>query len=162
MYLSGDRRRTLRDVGISLVTVGVLVMVSRWLGVDALAGNLSQASDDEPAASILDIGSSLLRQIAVTEILIGVALIAFASLAGPSGVAQRIRGFLAPALRHGAIAAVIGGLAVYVFLLWISPGGPIDGWLLAVFVAGLCVAGVFWVQRVTLAEVNQPLAPDDA
>ena len=48
---------------------------------------------------------------------------------------------------------MIGGLLVLLVLLWLKPGGPIDGWIIALGAAASCVAGVAWVQRVTMAEL---------
>lgn len=152
VYLSHDKRRTIRDVGLGLVTVGALVLLLRILGINALIEAVSSTGDDEPAQSVLDIGSTLLRQIAFTEIIIGLFLVAFAALAGPSDPARRVRGMLAPALGYGVASMVLGGLGVYLVLLWLKPGGPIDGWILALGTAALCVAGVGWVQRVMVSE----------
>jgi hypothetical protein len=152
VYLSGDRRRTLRDCGIGLILVGLIVLVARIVSIDALVNNLTRADNDEPATSVLEIGSSLLRQVALTQLLIGIVLAGFAVVVGPTRVARGVRAMLAPALRRGTTSAVIGGIVVFIVLLWIKPGGPIDGWMLALGIAALCVAGVAWVQRATMAE----------
>lgn len=158
IYISGDRRRTVRDCGVGLVVVGLLALFARTVGIGAVVDNLSRAGDDEPAQSILDIGSTLLRQIALTQVLVGLALVVFAVLAGPTQVAQRIRGLLVPALRHGTVAAVVGGILVFGLLVWIKPGGPLNGWIIALATAALCVAGVAWVQRVTMDQHRDAMA----
>jgi hypothetical protein len=156
IYLSNDRRRAVRDCGIGLVAVGVVAMLARIAGVATLADNLARADGDEPARSVLDIGTTLLRQIALTEILVGLVLIAFAALVGPSSPARRIRGLLAPAFAHGTLFSVVGGLAVYLLFLWVKPGGPISGGWIALGLAVLCVAGVGWVLRTARSEALEP------
>ena len=152
VYLATDRRRTIRDCGIGLSVAAVLVLIARIVGVNALVEALNRAESDEPASSVLNIGSTLLRQIALTELLIGLALIGFAFVVGSSRPARALRALAAPLLRHGVASVVLGGLAVFFVLLWIKPGGPINGWFIALGLAGLCVAGVAWVQRLTVAE----------
>jgi hypothetical protein len=163
LYLSAGRRRTLRDIGIALTVVGAIAVIGRIAGVAALADSVSKRESTEPASSVLDIGTTLLRQIALTEMLVGLVLIGFATLVGPSSFAHRLRAHLVPVLRHGALTTVGGGVFVFLVLLWIKPGGPIESWLVALVLAVLCVAGVWWVQRVSLAEAETPLtvtAPD--
>lgn len=152
VYLSGDRRRTVRDIGIGISLVSILVLLTRTLGLDALVDSLRRASDDEPARSVLDIGSSLLRQIALAQLVLGLFLVALAFMVGPRSPARALRAFAAPVLRHG-VAAVVGvGLVLLAVLVWIKPGGPISGRWVALGFAALCFAGVAWVQRVAVAE----------
>ena len=150
IYISPDRRRTIRDCGTGLAVVALIALLGRRFGINALVGELRSSDSDEPSLSILEIGSSLLRQIAQTELLIGLTLIVFAVVAGPSRVARSIRKGLAPLLRHGTVSMIVGGIVVFLFLLWIKPGGPLDSWFVAVIVAALCVAGIGWVQRETI------------
>ena len=102
---------------------------------------------------MVEISSSLLRQVAVTDLLVGLTLVFFSVAVGPTRVARGLRKRLAPALKHGPVAAVIGGLLIFFVLLWLKPGGPIDGWIIALGSAVGCVAGVAWVQQVTMAEL---------
>jgi hypothetical protein len=153
LYLARDRRReTLRDCGIGIIVAAVLVLVTREVGSDWVVDALRRSSDEEPAKSVVEISSSLLRQVALTELIVGVTLVAFSVAVGPTQRARGFRARLAPALRQGPAAVVVGGLVVFLALLWLKPGGPIDGWLIALGSAASCVAGVAWVQRVTLAE----------
>lgn len=152
VYVSGDRRRTVRDFGVGLVVVSLLVLLARSLGIDAAVDVLARADTDEPAQSVLWIGSSLLRQVAITQLLVGIAIFGFALLAGPSRVASGGRLALAPLLRHGVPSMILGGAVVFLVLLWLKPGGPMSTWLVALGVGALCVAGVAWVQQLTVRE----------
>jgi hypothetical protein len=90
---------------------------------------------------------------ALTDLLVGLTIVFFSVAVGPTRVARGLRKRLAPLLEHGPAAAVIGGLLVFLVLLWLKPGGPIDGRIIALGAAASCVAGVAWVQRVTMAEL---------
>ena len=121
VYLArGQRRETLRAVGITLVVVGGLLLVIRRLAgnwiVDTLA---SGESIRDSASNAWFIGTDLLKGIGVTAIIYGAILILAAVFAGPSRPAVWSRQRLAPTLRDhpGLVYAVIGG----VYLL-VSPG----------------------------------------
>ena len=152
VYFDTDRRRAVRDVGIGIVVVALLVLIARRFGVDALVANLRRATDDEPARSVLVVGTELLRQAALTQLLAGVALIAFAVSAGPSRVGRGVRAFFSPLLRYGWWSAIGGGLVVLIALLWLSPSGPVRGPGIAIGLTLLCVGGVVWIQRLAVAE----------
>lgn len=152
VYLAPDRRRAVKHTGIGLIVVSVLVLIGRVTSIDALLHRYSQNSDDEPGRSVLMIGSGLLRQVALTEMLVGIFLLGFAILVGPTRLAHFARGWIAPLLRFGAWSAVGGGIVVFLVLLWLKPGGPISGWYIAAMVGALSISGVGWVQTRTQAE----------
>ena len=154
VYLArGRRRETLRNCGIGISIAAVLMLVTREAGSDWLVDSLRRSTDEEPAKSVVEISSSLLRQVALTDLFVGLTIVFFSVAVGPTRVARGLRQRLAPVLEHGPAAAVIGGLLVLLVLLWLKPGGPIDGWIIALGAAASCVAGVAWVQRVTMAEL---------
>jgi hypothetical protein len=151
IWFSADRRRTLRDIGIGFALVGFLVLAARVFGVGTLAGRGS-AGTNEPASSVLNIGTSLLRQAAFTEFVIGLMLIAFAVLVGPTAAAARVREFASPAMRYGPVSAVGGGLVLALVVSWFRAPGPGATWLPIVFFFTICLGGAAWFQRVTVEE----------
>ena len=153
----GSRRRTIRNCGWGIIAAAVFVLLARRLGADFLVDRLRRTTEDEPAKSVVEISSSLLRQVALTDLLVGLLIVAFAVAAGPTRPAREIRARLAPILSHGPIVPFIGGFIVFVGFLWLRPGGPIHGGFLSLGMAAACVAGVAWIQNVASRE----LADDD-
>ncbi|HUW04342.1 MAG TPA: hypothetical protein VMW08_18475 [Acidimicrobiales bacterium] len=151
IWFSADRRRTLRNIGVGFALVGFLVLVARIFGIGALAGS-SSTTNGEPASSVLNIGTSLLRQTAFTEFVIGLLLIAFAVLVGPTAAATRVREFVSPAMRFGPASAIGGGIVLALAVSWFRAPGPGATWLPIIFFFAICLGGAAWLQRVTLDE----------
>lgn len=83
----GRRLAVLRTTGWCVVTVGVVVLVLRGFGGDALVAHLVTVSSDKPAAhQIWTIGTSLLHNIAVALIVCGLIV---GSLAWVAKAARR-------------------------------------------------------------------------
>jgi len=155
VWLAGDRRSTLRTIGIILLVVGVsLLLIRRVAGsylVDALAdGELVR---NAAGASWL-IGTSLLAQTAWALLAMGVIIVFGALFVGPSRVAGRARSAAAPVLRDrpGTAWAILG--AVYLLLvLW----GPIPALrnLPGILILGALLAlGFEAVRRETVGELE--------
>jgi len=155
VWLAGDRRSTLRTIGIILLVVGVsLLLIRRVAGsylVDALAdGELVR---NAAGASWL-IGTSLLAQTAWGLLAMGVIIVFGALFVGPSRVAGRARSAAAPVLRDrpGTAWAILG--AVYLLLvLW----GPIPALrnLPGILILGALLAlGFEAVRRETVGELE--------
>jgi hypothetical protein len=122
LALSPDwRRRALRAYGIGFVVGGALALLTRSLAGDALTNALASTAAVEPAiAAGWTISTTLLQQAAAATIFYGVAMILGAWLGGPTRPATALRGWVAPYVRHPAIA--YAGLAVLVgLLLWWAP-----------------------------------------
>ena len=155
VWLAGDRRSTLRTIGIILLVVGVvLLLIRRAAGsylIDALADG--EVVRNAAGASWL-IGTSLLAQTAWALLAMGVIIVFGALFVGPSRVAGRARSAAAPVLRDrpGTAWAILG--AVYLLLvLW----GPIPALrnLPGILILGALLAlGFEAVRRETVGELE--------
>jgi hypothetical protein len=153
----GFRRRTLMEVGIAAIAVGVLVLAGRAILINHLSDTLAKTESVRPAAhAVLSIATFRLSEIAEAFIVIGVPLIAAAWLAGPSAYAVRARRAMAPFLREHADWSY--GIALGVMLLvfiWnpIPATGKPAG--IIVFLA-LALFGVYLLRRQTAEEFPAP------
>ena len=153
LYLArGRRRETLRGVGFSFVTIGLIVLFVRSTAGDALVNSLTENGANEPAVSATwDVATSLLATAGSAAIIYGLAIIFAAWLAGPSSIARGAREFLAPYLRQPQYA--YGGLvAVLIALFWWSPVPATQRFLPALILIGLLVLGTELLRRITIEE----------
>ncbi|MGB8879621.1 MAG: SHOCT domain-containing protein [Solirubrobacteraceae bacterium] len=154
IYLArGRRRRTLRTSGWCFVVIGVVLLLIRRVGGDAVVNGLVKVPSNKPAVhDIWSIGTSLLYNIAVAAIVCGIVVVAAAWLAGSTRPATAIRRFLAPSLRdQPAVAYSVVGVVLLLVVLW----GPLPAfrniwWVLAF--AGLLAVGVTMLRRQTARE----------
>jgi hypothetical protein len=107
VYLARGRRRwTLRTTGWCLVLIGAALLLIGRVAGDAVVNGLVRVALSKPAAhQVWNIGTSLLRDIAVAMIAYGVVIVASAWLAGPRGPATELRKALAPSLRDSSAVA---------------------------------------------------------
>lgn len=153
LYLAGARRReTLRAIGYGFLAVGLVVLIVRNLAGDALVASLTDSSVDEPAvAASWDVSTSLLETGGGAMVLYGVAIIFSAWLAGPTSIATRLRGALAPYLRQPRLA--YAGLGVLLVLLfWWSPTAATERLLPSVILVAFLILGTEMLRRRTIAE----------
>jgi hypothetical protein len=156
VYLAeGRRRETLRNVGITFVIVGGLLLVIRrlvgnWI-VDTLASGESVRAS---ASNAWFIGTDLLAGIAWTAIAYGAIVIVAAVLAGPSRAGVSVRQRLAPSFREhpGLVYAIVGGLFLLV-VAWGPTPAFRQPWSILVF-AVLTGLGVEAFRRLTIAEAG--------
>jgi hypothetical protein len=117
----GWRREMLRSVGFSFIAIGVVDLLARNAGGEALVGALSESSTADTAVlHTWQIGTSLLQETAESLIVYGVVMIVAAWLAGPSRPSTSVRYALTPYLRqpkyaYGTLAAIL------VLLFWWDP-----------------------------------------
>jgi hypothetical protein len=124
VYLSvGRRRHALFFIGIDFVIAGLLVIVARNVAGDQIVNSLVPTDSVKPAADAAwSIGTAMLSDVAQSTIIIGLAVMLAASLAGPRRPAVALRRAAAPWLRerrgaaYAFVAAVLG-----LIVLW----GPI-------------------------------------
>src|SRR4051812_44983984 len=96
----GHRRLTLRSTGWCFVGLGVFCLLVRRLGGEWIVDGLVRAESVKPAArASWDIGTGLLRAIALAFVIYGLLIVAAAWLAGPTRSAQWVRRALTPSLR---------------------------------------------------------------
>ena len=154
VYLArGRRRRTLRTTGWCFVLIGAALLLIRRVAGDAVVNGLVKAPSNQPAAhQVWNIGTSLLRDIAVAMIVYGIVIIASAWLAGPTRPATEIRKALAPTLRDSPAVAycTVGGLLLLMVLIGPTPAFRNIVWIL--LFAVLLAYGVTMLRRQTALE----------
>ena len=144
------RRRTLRASGWCFVLIGVVLLLIRRIGGDAVVNGLVKVPSNKPAVhDVWSIGTSLLYNIAVAMVVYGIVIVEAAWLAGPTRPAIAVRKFLAPSLRESpAVAYSAVGAVLLLVVLW----GPTPAfgnlWWILVF-AVLLALGVTMLRRET-------------
>ena len=147
VVMAADRRVVLRNVGVAVTVGSVLLLIAQRLTIGISVDRLANAENGRDAVgAILRIATGLLNELAWAWLAIGIVIVAYALLIGPSRAAVAVRGFLAPVMTNpvGAWALALGALALYLLL---SPGFSFDRWIpLLVFVA-LFIAAVELLRR---------------
>ena len=154
VYLArGRRRRTLRTSGWCFVLIGVALLLIRRVAGDAVVDGLVKVPSNKGAVhQVWNIGTSLLRDLAVALIAYGIVIIASAWLAGPTRPATEIRKALAPSLRDNPAVAysTVGGLLLLLVLIGPTPAFRQIAWVL--LFAVLLAYGVTMLRRQTAVE----------
>ncbi|MFW2332833.1 hypothetical protein [Ilumatobacter sp.] len=154
VFLAPGRRLTaLRNVGLSLVAVGVIVLAARAIAVRTLVDAIVEDPTGRPTAdSVLTVGTSLLRQQGWSAVIYGLLFVGFATLLGNRRWATATRHFVAPVF-NASTGAVVGGTAVAVLLLlWWSPGRAFNGWTTGLVLIALVIGAVVTMRAQTLRE----------
>ena len=157
VYLLRTRRRhALFVVGVDLVIAGAIVIVARNLAGHAIVNSLASTASVKPAAEAAwSIGTGMLSDIAQSSIIIGLAVMLAASLAGPRRLAVALRRAAAPWLRERR--GVVYGTAVVVLLL-IVLWGPIPATRMPIPV--LILIGLVWLGIEVIARQTAVEFPD--
>jgi hypothetical protein len=154
VYLArGRRRRTLRTTGWCFVLIGAALLLIRRVAGDAVVNGLVKIPANKGAAhQVWNIGTSLLRDIAVAMIAYGLVIVASAWLAGPTRPATELRKALAPSLRDSPAVAysTVGGALVLLVLIGPTPAFRNVVWVLVLAV--LLAFGVTMLRRQTAVE----------
>jgi len=153
IFLAGARRReTLRAVGFSFIVIGVVVLLARGAGGNAVVDSLSEAgSTDAAVQSAYDIGSSLIKETGQSLIIYGIVIVLCAWLAGPTAWATSIRRAITPYLRQPRFA--YGGLALLLVLLfWWDPVVATHRLVPSLLLIGFAVLGVEMLRRQVIGE----------
>jgi len=144
----GARRRVLLGVGLCLVAAGIVLLAARRVAGNGLVDALSDDILNRPAAlRAWDIGTELLRDLAIAGIVYGLLLVLAALLSGPSRPAVATRRALAPILRRYPVpvfAAVL--LVFFLVILWGPSAGGRGLWGSLVLLA-LLLIGVETLRR---------------
>ena len=154
VYLArARRRRTLRTSGWCFVLIGVVLLLIRRIGGDAVVNGLVKVPSNKPAVhDVWSIGTSLLYSIAVAMVVYGLVIVAAAWLAGPTRPAIAVRKFLAPSLRESpAVAYSAVGAVLLLVVLWGPTPAFRNVWWILVF-AVLLALGVTMLRRETARE----------
>ena len=154
VYLArGRRRQTFRTTGWCFMLIGVALLLIRRVAGDAVVDGLVKVPSNRGAVhQVWNIGTSLLRDIAVAMIAYGIIIIASAWLAGPTRPATAIRKALAPSLRDSPAVAysTVGGLLLLLVLIGPTPAFRQIAWVL--LFAVLLAYGVTMLRRQTAVE----------
>jgi hypothetical protein len=153
VYLAaGARRRTLRNVGWALVSVGIVVLfVRRAIGNYAVNG-LAPPSYRVPAHHAWLISSTILAEVGWATILYGAVAVFGATLAGPTRVAVFARRQMAPILVNRPYVA--WSVAVFAYLLLVLWGGThaLRTWWGVILLGALLALGVEALRRQAIVE----------
>lgn len=148
----GARRATLRNAGIGLALVGLLVLVIRTLLGNYITDSLASPGYQPATHRLYVIGTSILGQIGAAALLYGAIAALGAVFAGPTQPATWLRSRLAPVLNERQ--EIVWGAVAFIYLLLILWGGThaLRTWWGILLLAGLIAAGVMALRRQTLSE----------
>jgi hypothetical protein len=160
VWLAGDRRAMLRNVGAGLLIVGILLLVIRRLVggyiVDALASGESVRG---AVGHTWIIGTSLLAEVAWALFIYGLIVFLGALLAGPMGWSTRAREAIAPTLRDRP-GIGWGVLAVlYLLLVLWGPTPALRSWVGIVILGALVALGFEAFRRVAIGDLETASSP---
>lgn len=123
VYLyTGRRRHTLWIIGIDLVIAGLLVLIARNFAGHQIVNSLVKDDSVKPATQATwSIGTRLLSDVAQSVVLVGLAVMLAAALAGPRRAAVWLRRKIAPWLRERRLASYGVALVILLLLVWWAP-----------------------------------------
>jgi len=158
----GYRRQTIRNIGWGLLIVGFIVLIVRRVMGNYLVDQLSSPGYERSTHSAWLIGTSILGEIGKATVLYGLVTVLGAMLAGPTRIATKIRGWLAPTLNdHQGV--VWGGFGVFfLVMVWWAPTHALHEWWGIVLLGGLLALGVYALRRQTLEEFPSTAASPPA
>ena len=143
-WLSGDRRRATRRIGVTVLVVGLVGLVAVNVVGNYVVDSLVAATENRAAAgSAWDILAELLRSSFRWLVVGGVLFLVAAWLAGPGRRAVAVRRVLAPALRE----RLWGYAALGVFALLLLFTGPAGDFARYLVVLTLVVLGAAWIEQ---------------
>lgn len=152
LWLSGDRRRAVRGIGITLAVVGLIGLVAAKLTRNYVVDALVASRDDRQAANdAWNILTDLMRGSFRLMIIVGLLFLVAAWLAGPGRRAFTTRGWIAPALQNRVWAYLALG-AIFLLLLFSSAVTDFTRLLLVAIIAALGATWIELTRRQTLHE----------
>ena len=156
VWLARGRRPTLRNVGVALLLVGILLLVIRRVVgsyiVDALAAGVSVR---DAVGSTWVIGTALLAQVAWALIVYGAVLVVGTWLAGPAGPAVRARAAIEPTLRARPGTAWSALAGVYLLLVLWAPVPALRNWVGILLLGALVALGFEAFRRATVVDSGE-------
>ena len=163
IWLARGRRSMLRNVGVAVLVVGILLLVIR----KAVGNYITDAlASGESVRGAIDsswlIGTSLLGEVAWALIVYGVVIVIGTLLAGPWRYAVRMRQAIGPTLRDRPGLAWGALAVVYLLLVLWGPVPALRNWVGVLVLAGLIALGFEAFRRVTVSELGPGDGPPPA
>src|SRR5690349_10455410 len=157
----GRRRIELRTTGWCFFGAGLSFLLVRRMGGNWIVDGLVRSDAVKPAAhDAWNIGTGLLRAIALAFVIYGLLIVLAAWLAGPSRPARAVRRALAPSMRDHPWRVYAGvGLAYLLVLVW-GPTPAFRHIVPILIVAALLVLGIELLRRQTAREFPEARAGD--
>jgi hypothetical protein len=153
VYLGeGFRREVLRATALGVIGVGIVLLIVRRVVGNAVVDSLTSSSTREAGFAVWEIGTDLLRDIALGLILYGIVLLVGVVLAGPTRWATAGRRKVAPFVRaHPPVVHIAVG-AVFLLLLLLGPNSGGRRLLAVLILAALAMAGAEILRRQIVRE----------
>jgi hypothetical protein len=146
------RRQAVRACGVGFVVAGLAALLVRSVAGDAVVNSLASTAAAEPSVNeVWVIGTSMLVDVAVASIAYGVAMLAWAWLAGSTAWAKAVRRTVAPYLREPAIAYAVLAVVVGGLVWWAPTPAWRNGPMLLILVV-LLAAGTEALRRQVIRE----------
>jgi hypothetical protein len=157
----GWRRLALRSTGWCFVGLGIAVLLVRRVAGNQIVNGLVNAESIKPAAhDAWNIGTALLRAIAIAFVIYGLVLVVAAWLAGPTASAVALRRALTPTFRdHPVRTYAVAGLVYLLVLLW-GPTPALRSLVPILIIAVLLALGIEVLRRQAAREFPEAQAGD--
>jgi hypothetical protein len=149
--LARDTRRAIRNIGWAVTLSGIILLLVQR-AVTRYALSLIDPPFKKAGHAVLLIETSLLKQLAWTGVVYGLAIVVWAVVAGPSRVGTAVRRFLAPVFNAAPWGLAAGAAVVFLLLLLWSPAPNPQSGLRILALALLFAGAIVALRRRTLAE----------
>lgn len=148
----GRRRLTLRNVGWSIIIVGLLLTTMRRLTGNYIESIIDNQQYSVAGKIIFGILSELLFDTAWLLISWGAVIVAGMLVIGPSRIAVWARRMVAPVLNADRVVFWVGAGVIYVLVLWFVPSPALRLWWSVLLLGAVGALGLEYLRRRSLAE----------
>ncbi len=150
---AGRRRRAVTWMGVSFISVGLLVLIAVSLAKTPAVNGLAQTASVKPAvAEIYTTVTELLKTMARSIIFTGVLVVLAALVAGPYRWAVATRRFLAPYFRDYLPVSIAAALLLYLIIIWLVPATGFRQTTGLIINSILAIAGFIALVRISRQE----------
>jgi hypothetical protein len=157
----GSRRNVVRAAAWGLLAVGLILLVVRRLAGDAVVDAIATPQGEPAAREVWTLSTSLLRDLGLELIAIGIVGLLWALIAGGTRAGVWLRNLAAPTLRQRPALAFGVVLVAFVLLLLWGPIGAPRALLGTVVILAAAVIGTEALRRQVVAEGGAPARPAD-
>lgn len=161
VYLArGRRRQMIRTVALGALVAGIGALLLRGAGGDFVRSSLAKTAAVEPAVDdAWSVGTSVLKDVAQSVIVIGLLLLIVAWLAGTTRPAIAFRRFAAPYMRERPAIIYAFVAAIFLILVLWHPAHAFTRPLVLLLIAVLMVFGTQVLRRETEREFPDAVIP---